>query len=113
MLLAMQTPDGEVGPYPLADARAQGYRWRELAAAAARIRGDRVRVYPVPKTLLYLLSLGATLGARALGDDPMLTPGKVRELTFEDWSCDSSAFRARTGWTPQVSLDAGLRSLVL
>ena len=82
-----------------------------LAAAAARLRGDRVRVFPVPKTLLYLLSLGTTLSAKALGDDPMLTPGKVRELTFEDWSCDSSAFRARTGWTPQISLDAGLRSL--
>ena len=39
------------------------------------------------------------------------SPGKVRELTFEDWSRDSSAFRARTGWTPQISLDAGLRSL--
>ena len=42
---------------------------------------------------------------------PCSPPGKVRELTFEDWSCDSSAFRARTGWTPQISLDAGLRSL--
>jgi nucleoside-diphosphate-sugar epimerase len=111
LLLAMRTTPGEAGPYPLADARAQGYRWREIAAAAARLRGDRVRVFPVPKTLLYLLSLGTTLSAKALGDDPMLTPGKVRELTFEDWSCDSSAFRARTGWTPQISLDAGLRSL--
>ena len=111
LVLAMGTTPGEASPYPLADARAQGYRWSEIAAAAERLRGDPVRVFPVPKTLLYLLSLGATLTAKALGDEPMLTPGKVRELTFEDWSCDSSAFRARTGWTPQISLDAGLRSL--
>ncbi|MFZ8913561.1 MAG: NAD-dependent epimerase/dehydratase family protein, partial [Pseudomonadales bacterium] len=35
LLFAMRTTPGEAGPYPLADARAQGYRWREIAAAAA------------------------------------------------------------------------------
>ena len=76
LVLAMGTTPGEASPYPLADARAQGYRWSEIAAAAERLRGDPVRVFPVPKTLLYLLSLGATLSAKALGDEPMLTPGE-------------------------------------
>ena len=61
---------------------------------------------PVPKPCFISFPRGNPQ-RKALGDEPMLTPGKVRELTFEDRSCDSSAFRARTGWTPQISLAQG------
>jgi len=61
-------------------------------------------------TILMLLGLSdITAGtARVLGYAPMLTPGKIRELTHPDWLCDSHDFINATGWRPTVSLESGL-----
>jgi nucleoside-diphosphate-sugar epimerase len=40
---------------------------------------------------------------------PMLTPGKVRELSNPDWVCDNAALTAATGWAPRIDLDEGIR----
>jgi nucleoside-diphosphate-sugar epimerase len=43
------------------------------------------------------------------GYRPMLTAGKIRELTHADWVCDCHELRAACGWQPQLDLAAGLR----
>ncbi|MDT8322255.1 MAG: hypothetical protein RQ826_17195, partial [Xanthomonadales bacterium] len=48
--------------------------------------------------------------SRLTGRAPMLTPGKVRELTEAAWLCDNGAFTAATGWRPRIDLAAGLDS---
>jgi nucleoside-diphosphate-sugar epimerase len=40
---------------------------------------------------------------------PMLTPGKVRELTQDAWICDNTALTNASGWTPSTTLEQGIR----
>jgi nucleoside-diphosphate-sugar epimerase len=47
--------------------------------------------------------------ARVLGYAPMLTPGKVRELTHSDWTADNAAICRKTGWAPRITLPQGMR----
>jgi nucleoside-diphosphate-sugar epimerase len=96
------------GPFELDDGRPGGYRWPDVLAAAGRVCGRRVRGLRVPRPILAWVA-GANLGlARLLGYDPLLTPGKVRELTYRDWVCDNAAFSRASGWAPRTMLDAGL-----
>lgn len=111
-ILAACRPGIGLGPFPLADARPDGYRWTELAAAVTEVTGRQVRLVRVPTGVLAALSHANRLVARALASAPMFTPGKVRELTHPDWSCDPSAFRAATGWAPAIDLVEGLRSVL-
>ena len=95
--------------YEVHDGHAGGYSWEDIIDAIARVNGRpiyRIKI-PVP-----LVRLGATLNlaaARMCDRTPMLTPGKVRELTHPDWVGDNTALTRDTGWVPQVTLDEGLR----
>lgn len=111
-LIAAATGTPGPGPFELADERADGYHWPELAAAVRARSGRRVRLLRVPATLLIGLGRINLLFARLLDRAPMLTPGKARELLHPDWSCDPRAFRAATGWVPQHDLDAGLATVL-
>jgi len=70
-----------------------------------------VRQFAVPGALLRVAGAINDFMARLFGYAPMLTPGKVRELQQEDWLCDNSAFSARTGWRPEIGLEAGARTI--
>jgi nucleoside-diphosphate-sugar epimerase len=111
-LLAAATTAPGPGPFELADGRADGYRWPELAAAVRARTGRRVRLLPVPASVLLGLGRINRLRARGLGHAPMLTPGKARELLHPDWSCDTRPFRTATGWAPEHDLAAGLATVL-
>jgi nucleoside-diphosphate-sugar epimerase len=49
------------------------------------------------------------LAARMTGYAPMLTPGKVGELSHPDWVCDNTPLNRDTGWSPRVLLPEGLK----
>ena len=100
------------GCFELADARSDGYSWAELCAAVGALRQRRVRQVPIPPGLLTGLGLLNVGLARILGYAPMLSPGKARELTHPDWSCDPRPFRQACGWTPQIDLRTGLASVL-
>jgi hypothetical protein len=92
--------------YAIDDGRPGGYDWGALAAAAGRNRYRRLRIPPGFLTALGFCNLQLS---RLTGRAPMLTPGKVRELTEAEWLCDNSAFAAATAWKPQIDLATGLR----
>jgi nucleoside-diphosphate-sugar epimerase len=96
--------------FELDDARPGGYDWDAVAQVAGRLlrNGARVRRVHVPAPLLQLAAATNLAAARLLGYAPMLTPGKVRELTHADWLCDSRAFASVTGWRPEFGLERGL-----
>jgi len=96
--------------FELHDGYPNGYTWDDIVDIAVRLRGRQVVRLKVPLPVLELLATLNLMAARMLGYAPMLTPGKVRELTHPDWGCDNSAFFRETGWTPSVSLEQGLRA---
>jgi 2-alkyl-3-oxoalkanoate reductase len=105
----VEQPHWEPGPFELHDGHAGGYAWCDVINTFARVARRTVRPVPVPAALLKPIAAANQMLARLLGYRPMLTPGKVRELTHPDWVCDDAPFREATGWRPTVSLEEGLR----
>ncbi len=94
------------GVYAIDDGTPGGYDWHAIAAAAGH---DRPRLIRVPRVVLDLVARTNQALAGLFRYAPMLTPGKVRELTEPDWLCDNTAFTAATGWRPRIDLARGLR----
>jgi nucleoside-diphosphate-sugar epimerase len=95
--------------FAIDDGRPAGYGWEDLIAAG---RGGRpaLRVR-VPPAILFALARVNLALSRWRGRAPMLTPGKVRELSHDRWLCDNAPFTAATGWAPQIGLEAGMERL--
>lgn len=102
-------PHWETGPFELHDGHAGGYSWREVIDTFARIAGRPVRRLQVPTAVLNAVALINQALARRMRYRPMLTPGKMRELTHPDWVCNDALLRRATGWQPAVALEDGLR----
>jgi nucleoside-diphosphate-sugar epimerase len=95
--------------FELDDGRAAGYEWDDIIAATrGRARVLRLRV---PRALMQFVAMLNQCCARAIGYAPMLTAGKVRELSEPAWLCNNSALSAATGWTPHISLEVGVARL--
>ena len=99
--------------FDIADSCEEAYSWRDLA----RITGDHwqrpVQLLPLPGPALAALAW-ANLGlAHLTRSQPMLSPGKLRELRHRDWSCGHGALSERSGWQPRRSLAEGLATLNL
>lgn len=95
--------------YELDDGHA-GYDWDTVLGTAAEVLRDGapIRRLRMPVPVLRFVAGANRLGARLFGYAPMLTPGKVRELTHADWAADGTAFMQATGWRPRVSFREGL-----
>jgi 2-alkyl-3-oxoalkanoate reductase len=106
--LAADTGHGQT--FELDDGHPGGYDWDTVLALAGRAlrEGGAVRRVNIPPPLLSLAAAANLGAARLFGYAPMLTPGKVREITHADWVCDSGAFVLATGWRPAITLEAGL-----
>lgn len=82
-----------------------GYRWDEIAAAAAAATGRKLRPVPVPGALIMAAGyLGSAASALRLAT-PFMTAGKAREALAGDWSPDPA--KALPGWSPEFTLRAG------
>ncbi|NCF61874.1 MAG: NAD-dependent epimerase/dehydratase family protein [Gammaproteobacteria bacterium] len=94
--------------FTLDDGRAEGYDWRSIAESATK---GRYFSLGIPRSLLAAVA-NINLGlSTVFSYAPMLTPGKVRELTQTDWLCDNSALNQATGWEPSIDLESGIRKL--
>ncbi len=93
------------------DGRANGHAWRDLHAAVAAVSGRRVHALRLPPALLRGVASLLALFARLGGPAPMLSQGKVRELTAASWVC--SPMPVSVGdWQPTIGLEKGLRALL-
>jgi nucleoside-diphosphate-sugar epimerase len=112
-VVAWLKADGSSGQvYELDDGHDRGYDWDTLLAMTARVLRSNSPIHrlPIPATLLRLVGGINLAAARMFGYAPMLTPGKVRELTHDDWMCDGRAFARATGWQPSIGFESGLAS---
>jgi nucleoside-diphosphate-sugar epimerase len=96
--------------YELHDGQPGGYSWRDVIDTVAHLRqGKSVIAIRIPLVVAKLFATLNLIGARAIGYEPMLTPGKVRELRHANWVCDNAALNSATGWTPKILLAEGLQ----
>ncbi len=94
--------------FEIDDGHPDGYDWDQIGEAVGH---GRVRQIRVPAAVLRLLARINWVLSGMLGYAPMLTPGKVRELTQKAWVCDNATFGRITGWTPAVGLREGARRM--
>jgi nucleoside-diphosphate-sugar epimerase len=109
-ILACLASDGTVGGcFELHDGKSGGYSWEEVWETAVALYRHPVHRIDIPRGLMEAAAGLNMAAARVTGFRPMLTPGKVRELCHDDWTCDNAAICSVTGWRPQVGLAEGLK----
>lgn len=91
------------------DGRDGGYAWADLAAIAGRELGKSVRCIQVPRAVVWCAALAQELAALVRGGAPMLSRGKIGELWYPDWVCNSESMREVAGWVPAVDFGEGFR----
>jgi nucleoside-diphosphate-sugar epimerase len=83
--------------------------WRELGRAVGR----DVLVAPVPKALLYLAMLFATLGAAIFRFKNQLDKKQYAQMVAPAFVCSSARLRADLGWAPRYGLAECLANAVV
>lgn len=96
------------GHFEIDDGTPDGYDWPAIVRAAGAVRS---RTVVVPVALLGAVARVNLVLSGLFRYAPMLTPGKVRELTQESWHGDDGSFAVLTGWRPRYDLARGLEHM--
>ncbi len=105
----LQADRNQYRSYELHDGHAGGYSWQEIIDVVEGLRGKSIRRIPIPVFLIKAIASMNLMAAKLFGGSPLLSPGKVRELTHLNWVADNNFLTTDTGWVPQVSLEQGVR----
>lgn len=112
LIVALLDQPSRGAVWAAADARPEGYAWREvLGAAATAVGNPRARFFQAPLPLLRTVALAGDLG-RTLGSANMLNSQKLRELRHADWSVPAPERAPVPGWSPRFDLEAGFADAV-
>jgi len=82
--------------------------WRDLVSALEKAQGRRILRLPMPPVLFKLVAAAAGCWAKLTGRPVMLSPDKVREMSYPSWECSGAALTRAAGWRPRVPLVRGL-----
>lgn len=91
------------------DGKIHGYKWDEIKKILRK--GKITFNIPVPCWSLKILAKINYCLSGMIGYNPMLTLGKVRELRYPDWSCDSSLKQLETRLKNRITLDCNASGL--
>jgi nucleoside-diphosphate-sugar epimerase len=105
----LDRPFGHQSTFELHDGKPGGYCWHEIINMMAALRGAPVVRLKIPVGVIKFVAMLNIAMARVFGYAPMLTPGKVRELSHSDWSVDNAEISETAGWSPKIELAEGLR----
>ena len=100
------------GLFELDDGTSGGYRWEDIATAGEAAWNRRIIRIRVPAPLLKSAAHVNLLFARILRYPAILTPGKVNEITHENWVCDNTPLTATLGWKPEITLREGIDTAI-
>ena len=92
------------------DGKEGGYLWSEIVKSA-RPRGVTLTIR-LPQVILIIFARINMLLASLFGYLPMLSPGKVRELSETAWVCDNAKISEICDWKPRVNLQQGMRKIL-
>ena len=99
--------------YELADSHLGSYTWQMIGDIINQQAGHKLPLsVPVPAAALLAASKINHFCARWLRYQPMLTPGKVREILHSDWRCDLNDIHRDLGWVPSYPLAKGLQAML-
>jgi 2-alkyl-3-oxoalkanoate reductase len=93
--------------YELDDGHAGGYAWAEIGAGLSAALDRRVRMIPLPRSILTAIAAGVEVHRRIAGSLTVLSLAKVPELYHADWAARGPRLEARTGWKPAFDLAKG------
>ena len=108
----VKSPSAIARTYELDDGTVGGHSWDSVFRTIGRGLGTNPARVHVPRAVLSTAAGLIALLSRAVGHEPMLTPGKVAELAYPDWRCDNTAINRDTGWYPRTSLAEALPAIV-
>lgn len=97
------------GIFELTDQNTAGYSWADIAEAAGKAVGTTPRLTSVPPIVLRAAGHVVAIGGRIIGQTPILTPGKVREMLHVDWSSAPEVQPPASIWHPETTLEAGFQ----
>lgn len=97
--------------FELHDGHPDGYTWQGIASIATHLNGKEPHCLSIPRILMQVVSLTNVSLARLVGYQPMLTPGKVKELFHPNWVCDNTEITNAIDWQPQVLFQEGMSRL--
>lgn len=97
-------------PVTLCDSRRDGYSWRELMVAAARACDRTPRFVGVPGALIRAIGITNDF-TLLLGQTPMFTSAKARELLHPNWAVAPGEVPGETP-PPIYDLDTGFSTTV-
>lgn len=86
-----------------------GYSWGDIRNIASAYFERNIYTIPVPRLILASVAHMNVLFSRALRGTPMLTPGKVQELTYSNWVVNQD--KSTLDWSPEYNFTAGLSTL--
>lgn len=99
---------GVARTFDLDDGAKSGYAVAEVYRLAAKLLDRKLNPRTIPKPLLTIAAQINTAMAPFTRHTPMLTPGKVAELTHPDWVARGPMLQNVTAWRPKVNLADGL-----
>jgi len=85
------------------------YDWSLIAQLSSEFFNRKIRKILIPKAALTSAANLNVLLSTLLNYSPMLTPGKVRELTHNNWI--AHGIGSPYGWCAQIDLKKGLSTL--
>jgi 2-alkyl-3-oxoalkanoate reductase len=92
----------------IADARPEGYAWREiLGAASSAVGNGSPRYFSLPSGLVRAVGGGVGAIAKIVGKAGMISAGKIRELLHEDWGVHADELLRETEAEPKHNLPDG------
>lgn len=86
------------------------HRWHDVVTEIGSAVGRTVTVIAIPRPVAMTAASIDSVTARMVGRKPLLTLGRIRELSSSDWSVDMSRSRRELGFEPAVTLHDGMRA---
>lgn len=85
------------------------HTWASVMENISRSLGAKPRIVSVPYAVADFLSRSERMRASIMSSKPLLTPGRIIELTQSNWTCDDTMARLDLEYDSNVSLPEGIR----